>query len=83
MTVTVTVEPGQVYSLRFYIDLHFWKLESVSHFNGWVACDGLASHPGGVAILLVSPCWVSGGIVLLLVSSSWVPVMDLHPIQEE
>ena len=24
----------------------------------WVPCDGLASHPGGVVILLVASCWI-------------------------
>ena len=52
-------------------------------------CDGLASHPGGVAIFLVALCWVRcdglashpGGVVILLVASCWVPCDGLasHP----
>ena len=47
----------------------------------WVSCDGLATHSGGVIILLVTLCWVScdglvthlGGVVTLLVTLCWVP----------
>ena len=55
----------------------------------WLSCDGLASHPGGVVILLVTLCWVScdglashpGGVVILLVTLCWVSCDGLasHP----
>ena len=59
----------------------------------WVSCDGLASHPGGVVMLLVASCWVPcdglashpGGVVMLPVASCWVPCDGLAslPVVEE
>ena len=55
----------------------------------WVSCDGQATHPGGVEMLLVTFCWVScdglathpGGAVILLVTLCWVSCDGLasHP----
>ena len=49
--------------------------------KGWgISCNGVASHPGLVAGLLATSCWVSsdglasllGGVPVLLATSCWV-----------
>ena len=57
--------------------------------RSWLPCDRLASHLGGVVILLITSCWVPcdglashpGGVVILLVATCWVPCDGLasHP----